>query len=179
MLAHMTSAWLNRLSIAAQVAAIVPGLLLLAFGAGISFDMSERDPFPNAENAAVYALFCGLIVSVGVGFLSRMLALGLMVSSLLIGLWIVRGAGCLGHGSECAPFTLQYFGWEYLAAASLTLLSMLLRAWARRRPDGSRLIENDARYSTLRYVCLIVVGVWILSLVVALATGTDGIFGAV
>jgi hypothetical protein len=179
MLRHVTSAWLNRLSIAAQLAAIVPGLLLFGLGAGISFSMSQRDPFPNAENAAVYALFCGLIVSVGVGFLSRMLALGLMLSSLLIGVSIVRNTGCLGLGSQCAPFTLKYFGWEYLAAACLTLLSMLLRVWARRRPDGNGLIENDARYSTLRYICLIVVALWILSLVVALATGTESIFGAV
>jgi hypothetical protein len=169
MFAHMTSAWLNRLSIAVQVAATVPGLLLFALGAGISFTMSARDPFPNAENAAVDALFGGLIVSTGVGFLSRVLGIGLMVLSLLSGLYIVRSTGCLGFGSPC-PFTLDYFGREYAAAACLTMLSMLLRVWARRNPDvnpGARLlIEGDARYSTLRYVCLIVIAVWIVGLVV-------------
>jgi hypothetical protein len=63
------------------------------------------------------------------------------------------------------------------------LLSLLLRARARQNPDvnlGARLlIETDARYSTLRYVCLIVVAVWIAGLVVALSTGTGSIFGPV
>src|SRR5206468_2036404 len=138
---------------------------------------------PVAENAAVYALFCGLIVSAGVGFLSRMLGLVLMVISLLTGLYIVRNTGCLGLGPECAPFTLKYFGWEYGAGACLMLLSLLLRTRARRNPDlndGTRiLIENDARYSTLRYICLVVVAIWIVSLVVALSPGMDSIFGPV
>jgi len=145
--------------------------------------MSARDPFPNAEIAAVYALFCGPIVSAGVGFLSRMLGLALMALSLVIGLYIVHSTDCLGFGSQCAPFTLRVFGWEYVAAACLTLLSLFLRAWARRNPDVNHaaafLIKNDARHSALRYVSLVVVGVWILSLVVALAAGTDSIFGPV
>jgi hypothetical protein len=183
MFTPMTSVWLNRLSIAAQLAAILPGLLLLAIGAGISFTMSDRDPFPHAESAAVYALFVGVIVSVGFGFLSRTLALVLMGVSLLVGLYIVRSTDCLGLGSQCAPFTLRYFGWEYIAAASLTVLSLFLQNWARRKPDVNRgarmLIERDARYSTLRYICLIIAVVWILSLVVALSTGTDSVFGRV
>jgi hypothetical protein len=184
MLTPVNSVWLNRLSIAAQVAAILPGLLLLAIGAGISFTMSDRDPFPLAESAAVYALFVGVIVSVGFAFLSRTLALVLMAASLLVGLFILRSTDCLGLGAQCGPFTLNDFGWEYVAAASLTFLSLFLRVWARRNPDlnpdARMLIERDACYSTLRYICLIVAAVWLLSLVVALSTGTDSsIFGRV
>jgi hypothetical protein len=106
-----------------------------------------------------------------------------MAVSLLVGLYIVGTTDCLGLGPQCAPFTLKYFGWEYVAAASLTFLSLFLRVWARRKPDvneGARmLIERDARYSTLRHVCLIIAAIWILSLVVALSTGTDSIFGRV
>jgi hypothetical protein len=183
MFAEVRSVWLNRLSIAAQVAAIVPGLLSLAVGAGVSFTMSARDPYPNAENAAVYALFAGVIVAVGIGFISKTIALACMAVSLGVGLYIVRSTGCLGLRPECGPFTFESFGWEYVGAAGLTSLSLALRIWARRTPHtdaGARLlIENDSRYSTLRYACLIAVAVWILSLVVALSTGTTSIFGAV
>ena len=53
----MTSIWLNRLSIAALIVACVLALWLFMTGAAISFFMSDRDPFPNAENDAFWLLF--------------------------------------------------------------------------------------------------------------------------
>lgn len=93
--------------------------------------MSERDPFPNAEIAADYAIFLGLIVATGLGFVSRTLALGMMTVTLLAGLSILASTDCLGFGPNCAPFTFEYFGWEYIAAACLTLMSMLLKRHAK------------------------------------------------
>lgn len=129
----MTRVWLNGLSIAALLAACVLAVWLWAIGSGISFFMSDRDPFPNAEDDVMWLLFVGPLVAAGIAFASRILGLALMTISLLVGFCITSSTGCLGHPTTLPQFTCGLFRWEHAAIVGLTFLSLLFRRQATRR----------------------------------------------
>lgn len=132
----MTSIWLNRLSVAALIGACVLAFWLFIFDSAISFVMSGRDPFFYAETAVFGLLFLGPLAGAGLAFASRPLGLAVMTVSLLVGLSILRGTGCFGDHTNVETFACDLVRWQHVATVGLTLLSLLFRLRARRKPVG-------------------------------------------